>query len=128
MAEITGSKRSAVSTISSGVVEPRKRVSVQAESFGRVTEVRVKRGDRVKAGQVLVDSSAIERGEHLVAEEHGGRAARDMLGKILPCREVLWRFAADQDHLAGGLLARGELHLLSVKPAPWGAKAKSRKS
>jgi HlyD family secretion protein len=43
-----------VSTISSGIVEPRKRVSVQAESFGRVIDVRVKRGDRVKAGQVLV--------------------------------------------------------------------------
>ena len=32
------------------------------------------------------------------------------------------------DQVQWELLARGELHLLRVKPAPWAAKAKSRKS
>ncbi|MBM4397018.1 MAG: biotin/lipoyl-binding protein [Deltaproteobacteria bacterium] len=40
--------------VSTGVVEVARRVAVQAESWGRVREVRVKRGDRVKTGDVLV--------------------------------------------------------------------------
>jgi len=51
-----------VSGVATGVVEPTKRVSVQPETMARVKEVRVRRGDRVAAGDVLVtlDTTDIE--------------------------------------------------------------------
>jgi HlyD family secretion protein len=43
-----------VTGVATGYVEPARRVSLQPEIIARIKEVRTKRGDRVKAGQVLV--------------------------------------------------------------------------
>jgi HlyD family secretion protein len=43
-----------VTGVATGYVEPAKRLSLQPEISARIREVKVKRGDRVKAGQVLV--------------------------------------------------------------------------
>ncbi len=43
-----------VTGVATGFVEPERRVSLQAEISGRVLEVRARRGERVKAGQILV--------------------------------------------------------------------------
>jgi len=55
-----GSLSGTVSSVSSGMVEPTRRVTLQAESVARVTAVRIKRGDRVKAGAVLVELNAAD--------------------------------------------------------------------
>lgn len=51
---LRGSITETVSGVATGIVEPARRISVQAEAAARVKEVRVKRGDRVNAGAVLV--------------------------------------------------------------------------
>lgn len=43
-----------VTGVSTGFVEPARRIRLQAEIAGRILEVRAKRGDRVTAGQILV--------------------------------------------------------------------------
>jgi len=60
-----GSLSGTVSSVSSGMVEPTRRVTLQAESVARVTAVRIKRGDRVKAGAVLVELNAADLADQL---------------------------------------------------------------
>ncbi len=43
-----------VTGVATGYIEPAKRISIQPEISARIREVKVKRGDRVKAGQTLV--------------------------------------------------------------------------
>ena len=57
----------------SGKIEPRKTVNISAQSMGRVTQLAVNEGDRVKAGQFLLQidpvaaESAVRRDEAAVA-------------------------------------------------------------
>jgi HlyD family secretion protein len=43
-----------VSGVATGFIEPAKRISIQPEISARIKEIKVKRGDRVKAGETLV--------------------------------------------------------------------------
>ena len=57
----------------SGKIEPQKTVNISAQSMGRVTKLAVNEGDRVKAGQFLlqidavVAAAAVRRDEAAVA-------------------------------------------------------------
>ena len=57
----------------SGKIQPKRQVSISANQMGRVTRLAVEEGDRVKAGQFLIEidpralESQLQRGEAMVA-------------------------------------------------------------
>src|SRR5688500_17440074 len=63
-------RRDLVSTVSaSGEIKPKRFVNVSANVPGRITELKVKEGDRVRKGQVLarIDSTRFAAGERQAA-------------------------------------------------------------
>jgi HlyD family secretion protein len=101
----------------SGKIEPQKTVNISAQSMGRVTRLAVKEGDRVKAGQFLlqIDSviaeAAVRRDEAAVA---GARTALEQARVSLQSAranlEVARQALKRQRELwAGGLTTRETL-------------------
>jgi HlyD family secretion protein len=101
----------------SGKIEPKRSVNVSAQSMGRVTRIGVREGDRVKAGQFLLQidpvavESAVRRDEAAVAGARTGleqsrvqvqsaQAALDVARQTLKRQQELW---------AGGLTTRESL-------------------
>lgn len=101
----------------SGKIEPQKTVNISAQTMGRVTKLAVREGDRVKAGQFLLQidpvmaESAVRRDEAAVAGARTGleqsrvslqsaRASLDLARQTLKRQENLWE---------GGLTTRESL-------------------
>jgi HlyD family secretion protein len=101
----------------SGKIEPKKTVNISAQSMGRVTRLAVNEGDRVKAGQFLlqidpiVAQSAVRRDEASVAAAVTGleqsrvqlqsaQASLDLARQTLKRQQELWE---------GGLTTRENL-------------------
>ncbi len=91
----------------SGKLEPRRSVNVSAQSMGRVTRLGVNEGDRVKAGQFLLQidpvnaASAVQRDEAAVAaartgleqvrsQLQSGRASLELARQSLKRQQDLW--------------------------------------
>lgn len=91
----------------SGKIEPKKTVNISAQSMGRVTRLAVNEGDRVKAGQFLlqidpvVAESAVRRDEAAVAGARTGleqarvqlrsaQASLDLARQALRRQQDLW--------------------------------------
>lgn len=91
----------------SGKLEPRRSVNISAQSMGRVTRLGVNEGDRVKAGQFLLQidpvnaASAVQRDEAAVAAARTGlaqvrtqlqsaRASLDLARQTLKRQQDLW--------------------------------------
>ena len=91
----------------SGKIEPEKTVNISAQSMGRVTRLAVKEGDRVKAGQFLLQidavtaQAAVRRDEAAVAGARtaleqsrvslqSARANLDMARQSLKRQQELW--------------------------------------
>jgi HlyD family secretion protein len=101
-------KRDLESIVSaSGKIEPKKTVNISAQSMGRVTRLAVKEGDRVKAGQFLLQidpitaQSAVRRDEAGVAQARSGleqarvsvksaQASLDLARQNLKRQKELW--------------------------------------
>ena len=98
----------------SGKIDPKKTVNISAQSMGRVTQLAVNEGDRVKAGQFLLQidpvtaESAVRRDEAGVAAARTGleqariqvnsaQASLDLARQNLKRQQELW---------AGGLTTR----------------------
>jgi HlyD family secretion protein len=92
----------------SGKIEPKKTVNISAQSMGRVTRLAVREGDRVKAGQFLLQidpvtaESAVRRDEAAVAGARTGleqtrvqlqsaRASLDLARQTLKRQQDLWQ-------------------------------------
>ncbi len=92
----------------SGKIEPKRSVNISAQSMGRVTQIGVREGDRVKAGQflLLIDpvsaQSAVRRDEAAVAgartgleqsrvSVQSGRASLDVARQSLKRQQELWQ-------------------------------------
>ncbi|MFN2446815.1 MAG: efflux RND transporter periplasmic adaptor subunit [Vicinamibacterales bacterium] len=92
----------------SGKIEPKKTVNISAQSMGRVTRLAVREGDRVKAGQFLlqidpvVAASAVRRDEAAVGAARTGleqsraslrsaRASLDLARQSLKRQQELWQ-------------------------------------
>src|SRR5690606_35271136 len=92
----------------SGKIEPQKTVNISAQSMGRVTNLAVNEGDRVTAGQFLLQidpvsaEAAVRRDEAAVAGARTGleqsrvalesaRASLDLARKDLARQEDLWK-------------------------------------
>jgi HlyD family secretion protein len=101
----------------SGKIDPKKTVNISAQSMGRVTQLAVNEGDRVKAGQFLLQidpvmaQSAVRRDEAGVAAANTGldqartqvrsaQANLDLARQNLKRQQELW---------AGGLTTRETL-------------------
>ena len=101
----------------SGKIDPKKTVNISAQSMGRVTKLAVNEGDRVKAGQFLLQidpvmaESAVRRDEAGVAAARTGldqsrtqvrsaQASLDLARQNLKRQQELW---------AGGLTTRETL-------------------
>jgi HlyD family secretion protein len=101
----------------SGKIDPKKTVNISAQTMGRVTRLAVNEGDRVKAGQFLLQidpviaESAVRRDEAGVAAARTGleqsrvqvrsaRASLDLAQQNLKRQKELW---------AGGLTTRETL-------------------
>ena len=101
----------------SGKIEPKKTVNISAQLMGRVTRLAVKEGDRVKAGQFLlqidpvVAQSAVRRDEAAVAGARSGleqarvqmqsaQANLELARQTLKRQQELWQ---------GGLTTRESL-------------------
>lgn len=101
----------------SGKIDPKKTVNISAQSMGRVTRLAVNEGDRVKAGQFLLQidpvmaESAVRRDEAGVAAARTGleqartqvrsaQASLDLVRRDLKRQQELW---------AGGLTTRETL-------------------
>ncbi|MGE0364075.1 MAG: efflux RND transporter periplasmic adaptor subunit [Vicinamibacterales bacterium] len=101
----------------SGKIEPKRSVNISAQSMGRVTRIGVREGDRVTAGQFLLQidpvavESAVRRDEAAVAGARTGleqarvqlqsaQAALDVARQTLKRQQELW---------AGGLTTRETL-------------------
>ncbi|MCC7242202.1 MAG: efflux RND transporter periplasmic adaptor subunit [Acidobacteria bacterium] len=101
----------------SGKIEPEKTVNISAQSMGRVTRLGVKEGDRVKAGQFLLQidavtaQAAVRRDEAAVAGARtaleqsrvslqSARASLDLARQALKRQQELWE---------GGLTTRETL-------------------
>lgn len=91
----------------SGKLEPRRSVNISAQSMGRVTRLGVNEGDRVRAGQFLLQidpvnaASAVQRDEAAVAAARTGlaqvrtqmqsaRASLDLARQTLKRQQDLW--------------------------------------
>ena len=59
----------------SGKIDPKKTVNISAQSMGRVTRLAVNEGDRVKAGQFLLQIDPVNA-ESAVRRDEAGVAAR----------------------------------------------------
>ncbi|HKZ52813.1 MAG TPA: efflux RND transporter periplasmic adaptor subunit [Candidatus Acidoferrales bacterium] len=59
----------------SGEVRPRQYVNINAQSFGKIVEINVQEGDRVKRGQVLLRLEAIQPGADVDAQRALGKAS-----------------------------------------------------
>ncbi len=92
----------------SGKIEPKRSVNISAQSMGRVTQIGVREGDRVKSGQflLLIDpvsaQSAVRRDEAAVAGARTGleqsrvsvqssRASLDVARQSLKRQQELWQ-------------------------------------
>jgi HlyD family secretion protein len=92
----------------SGKIEPKKTVNISAQSMGRVTRLAVNEGDRVKAGQFLLQidpvaaESAVQRDEASVAAAGTGleqsrvqlksaQASLDLARQTLKRQQDLWQ-------------------------------------
>ncbi|MGD9906615.1 MAG: efflux RND transporter periplasmic adaptor subunit [Vicinamibacterales bacterium] len=101
----------------SGKIDPKRSVNISAQSMGRVTRIGVREGDRVTAGQFLLQvdpvavESAVRRDEAAVAAARTGlqqarvqvqsaQAALDIARQTLKRQQELW---------AGGLTPREAL-------------------
>lgn len=101
----------------SGKIEPQKTVNISAQTMGRVTRLAVREGDRVKAGQFLLQidpvaaESAVRRDEAAVAGARTGleqsrvslqssRASLELARQTLKRQQDLWE---------GGLTTRESL-------------------
>ena len=101
----------------SGKIEPKKTVNISAQSMGRVTRLAVNEGDRVRAGQFLLQidpiaaQSAVRRDEAAVAGARTGleqarvqlqsaQASLDLARQALKRQQELWE---------GGLTTRENL-------------------
>jgi HlyD family secretion protein len=60
----------------SGKIDPKKTVNISAQSMGRVTRLAVKEGDRVKAGQFLLQIDPVNAQSAVRRDEAGVGAAR----------------------------------------------------
>jgi HlyD family secretion protein len=60
----------------SGKIEPKKTVNISAQSMGRVTKLAVNEGDRVKAGQFLLQIDPVNAQSAVRRDEAGVGAAR----------------------------------------------------
>src|SRR3989304_4199575 len=58
----------------SGEVRPRQYVNINAQSFGKIVEINVQEGDRVKRGQVLLRLEAIQPAADVDAHRALGKA------------------------------------------------------
>lgn len=91
----------------SGKIEPKRSVNISAQSMGRVTQIGVREGDRVKTGQflLLIDpvaaQSVVRRDEAAVAGARtgleqsrvtvqSGRASLDVAKQALKRQQELW--------------------------------------
>ena len=91
----------------SGKIEPKRSVNISAQTMGRVTSIGVREGDRVRAGQFLLQidpvsaQSAVRRDEAGVAGARTGleqarvqvqssRASLDMARQALKRQQELW--------------------------------------
>ena len=55
-----------VSTVTaSGEIRPRKYVNINSQAFGKIVEIKVVEGERVRRGQVLLRQEAIQPGANL---------------------------------------------------------------
>jgi HlyD family secretion protein len=63
----------------SGKIEPKKTVNISAQSMGRVTRLDVNEGDRVKAGQFLLQIDPVTAQSAVRRDEAGVAAARTAL-------------------------------------------------
>jgi HlyD family secretion protein len=63
----------------SGKIEPKKTVNISAQSMGRVTRLDVNEGDRVKAGQFLLQIDPVNAESAVRRDEAGVAAARTAL-------------------------------------------------
>ncbi len=73
-------KRDLESIVSaSGKIDPKKTVNISAQSMGRVTRLAVKEGDRVKAGQFLLQIDPINAQSAVRRDEAGVAQARSAL-------------------------------------------------
>ena len=57
----------------SGKIDPKKTVNISAQSMGRVTRLAVNEGDRVKAGQFLLQIDPVTAESAVRRDEAGGR-------------------------------------------------------
>ena len=60
----------------SGKIDPKKTVNISAQSMGRVTRLAVNEGDRVKAGQFLLQIDPVMAESAVRRDEAGVAAAR----------------------------------------------------
>lgn len=101
----------------SGKIEPMKTVNISAQSMGRVTQLAVREGDRVKAGQFLLQidpvaaESAVRRDEAAVAGARTGLeqarvSLRSAQANLNLARQTLKR---QQDLWQSGLTTRENL-------------------
>jgi HlyD family secretion protein len=60
----------------SGKIDPKKTVNISAQSMGRVTQLPVREGDRVKAGQFLLQIDPVNAASAVRRDEAGVNAAR----------------------------------------------------
>jgi HlyD family secretion protein len=63
----------------SGKIEPQKTVNISAQSMGRVTRLAVNEGDRVKAGQFLLQIDAVVAQQAVLRDEAAVAGARTAL-------------------------------------------------
>lgn len=92
----------------SGKIDPRRQVNISAQSIGRVTKIGVREGDRVQAGQFLLQidpvaaESVVRRDEAAVAGARTGleqarvqvqsaRAGLDVARQALKRQQELWQ-------------------------------------
>jgi HlyD family secretion protein len=102
---------------SSGKIQPKRQVSISANQMGRVTRLAVEEGDRVTAGQFLLEidprslESQLERGEAVVAAAESGLArARNSVEQSLANLELSRQNLLRQQELwKEGLTTRQEL-------------------
>jgi HlyD family secretion protein len=91
-----------------GTIQPKRQVSISANQMGRVTRLAVQEGDRVKAGQFLLEidprslESQLERGEATVAAAQSAlerartsvqqsQANLDLSRQMLTRQQELWK-------------------------------------
>ena len=118
----------------SGKIDPRKTVNISAQSMGRVTKLAVNEGDRVKAGQFLLQidpvaaESAVRRDEASVAaaktaveqsrsQVASARANLDLARRNLRRQQDLWE---------AGLTTRETLEKTQNELEVWEAELKAR--